>query len=216
MKHLKRQKVPTSWPVPRKGTAYVVKPYSNIEKGVPLLVVLRDMLKVAKTRKEVKRALHEKNVLINGRPVRDEKNSAQLFDKITLVPAKKSYKINLAENGKFKMEEVKESETNQKIAKIINKKLLKGKRIQINLSDGRNFISDIKCNVGDSVSVDFKNKKIEKCLPMKEGANVIVFAGKHSGKRGKILKSKKERKMVSLETKKEKINVLIKQIMVTE
>ena len=216
MKHLKRQKVPTNWPVPRKGTAYVIKPYSNIKNGVPLLIILRDMLKVAKTRKEVKRAIHERKILINGRQVRDEKNSAQLFDKITLVPSKKSYKINIAENGKFKMDEIKESETNQKIAKIIDKKLLKGKKIQINLSDGRNFISDIKCNVGDSVSIDFKNKKIEKCLPMGEGANVIVFAGKHSGKRGKILKLKKERKMVSLDAKGEKINVLIRQIMVTE
>jgi small subunit ribosomal protein S4e len=114
------------------------------------------------------------------------------------------------------MDEVKENETNQKIAKIINKKILKGKKVQINLSDGRNFISDLKCNVGDSVSISFKDKKIEKCWPLKEGANVIVFAGKHAGKRGEILKLKKERKMASLDTKKEKINVLIKQIMVTE
>lgn len=216
MKHLKRQKVPKNWPIPRKGTAYVIKPYSNLEKGVPILIVLRDMLNVAQNRKEVKRAIHENNVLVNGRVARDEKNSVQLFDKITLVPSKKCFKVNLAENGKFVMEEVKESEGNQKVAKIIDKKVLKGKKTQINLSDGRNFLSEVKCNVGDSVSINFKDKKIEKCLPLKENANVIVFAGKHTGKRGKILKLKEERKMASLETKKDKINVLIKQMMVTE
>lgn len=216
MKYLKRQQVPKNWPVPRKGTKYVVKPYSNLEKGIPLLIILRDMLKVAQNRKEVKRALHENKILINGRPARDEKNSAQLFDKITLVPAKKCYKVNLAENGKFMMEEIKESETDHKIVKVINKKVLKGKKTQLNLSDGRNFISDLKCSVGDSVSVNFKDKKIEKHLPLKENANVIVFAGKHAGKRGKILKLIEERKMVALKAKDEKINVLIKQIMVTE
>ena len=213
---MKRQTVPKSWPVPRKGTKYVVRPNFAPGKGVPLLILLRNMLKIAKNRKEVKRAIHEKNVLVNIKPAKDEKNSIQLFDKISLVPSKKHYKLNLSNNGKFIIDEIKEKDVNQKIAKIINKKVLKGKKVQINLSDGSNFLSDIKCNVGDSVSINFKEKKIEKCWPLKEEANVIVFAGKHMGKRGKISKLKPERKMASLETGKEKINVLIKQIMVTE
>jgi len=216
MKHLKRHKIPKNWPVARKGNTYVVRPKFGLNKGIPILVLLRDLLKVAKNRKEVKRAIHEKNILVNTIPVRDERNSVQLFDKISLVPSKKNYKLNLAHNGKFIVNEIKESEVNQKIAKIINKKVLKGKKMQINLSDGRNFISKIKCNVGDSVSIIFKDKKIDKCWPLKEGANVIVFAGKHAGKRGKISKLKTERKMAALDSKDGKINVLIKQMMVTE
>ena len=56
-RHLKRQVVPKSWPVPRKGTAYVIRPSFSPHKGLPLLVVLRDMLDVVKNRKEVKRAI---------------------------------------------------------------------------------------------------------------------------------------------------------------
>ena len=55
--HLKRQEVPKSWPVYRKGTKYVVKPGSALETGVPLLLVLRDMLHIAQNRKEAKRAI---------------------------------------------------------------------------------------------------------------------------------------------------------------
>ena len=216
MRHLKRQEVPKNWPLPRKGTAYVVKAYSNLNKSVPILVVLRDMLKVARNRKEVKNAIFEKNILTNERPERDDKNSMQLFDKVSILPSKKYYQIGLSEGGKFAMEEIKENETHKKIAKIINKRTLKGKKVQINLSDGRNFISDMKCNIGDSAVVNFKEKKIEKCLPLKEGANIIVFAGKHTGKKGKILKINLERKMISMESNKDKINVLIKQIMVIE
>ena len=216
MKHMKRQKVPKSWPITRKGSAYIVKANFNPTKGVPLLVFLRDMLKIAKNRKEVKKALYEKNITLNSRPAKDEKNSVLLLDKVGIVPSKKYYQLDLSNNGKFIVEEVKESESNMKISKIIDKKTLKGKKTQINLLDGRNFISDIKCNVDDSVLINLKEKKIEKCLPLKENSNVLVFAGKHTGKKGKITKLETERKIASLESNGEKINVLIKQIMITE
>lgn len=214
--HLKRQKVPKSWPIKRKGTTYVVRPNFNTQKGIPILIILRDILKIAQNRKEVKKALHLKHVLLNNKVVKDEKNSALLFDTITIVPSKKHYKLDLSEKGKFKVEEIKESEANNKIAKIENKKTLKGKKTQLNLSDGRNFLLDIKCSVGDSVLINFKNKKIEKCFPLKERENVIVIAGKHTGARGVINKINLESKMAELNIDKKKVNVLIKQLMVTK
>jgi small subunit ribosomal protein S4e len=216
MSYLKRQRMPKNWPVPRKGTAYVIKSSFGLEKGVPLLIALRDMLKVVKNRKELKKAIHEKKVSINGRLARDEKETVQLFDKIGLIPSKKYYKLNLSNKGKFVLEEIKESEANQKVAKIINKKILKGKKVQLNLSDGRNFIAETKCKVNDSVSINFKDKKITKCLPLEKGAKIVVFAGKHAGERGTLVKLKPERKMASLKIDKKEIDILIKQIMVTD
>lgn len=216
MKHLKRQTVPKNWPIPRKGTKYVVKPTFGSTKGVPLLILLRDMLKIAQNRKEVKRALYLKQVLINGIPAKDEKQGIQLFDKLGLVPTKKYYKLTLSSKGKFAAEEIKESEANQKVARIINKRILKGKKVQLNLSDGRNYLSDINCKVNDSVSIDFAKKKISKCLPLKEGAKIVVIAGKHAGERGTLKKLKEERKMAALNVEGNEVNVLIKQIMVTD
>ena len=120
------------------------------------------------------------------------------------------------EVGKFALEEIKEAEANKKIARVMDKKALKGKKLQLNLSDGRNFISDIKCNTNDSVVVNFKEKKLEKCLPFKDGANVMIFAGKHLGQKGVVKKIKAERKMVAVTVGKEEINALIKQIIVVE
>lgn len=212
--HLKRQKTPTNWLMHRKGTKYVARPNFKLKEGIPLLLFLRDMLKIAQNRKEVKRAIYLKQVLLNDNPIKDEKNTITLFDKISIVPSKKYYKLNLSEHGKFIFEEVKEEETHHKIAKIIDKKISKGKKIQINLSDGRNYISAIKCAVNDSIVFNFKDKKITKCLSLKENAKVIVFAGKHSGTRGSITKIKPENKTLEIETQNKKINVLIKQIMV--
>ena len=211
MTHLKRQRIPKNWPIHRKGTKYIVTP--NF-KGLPILIILRDILKLAQNRKEVKRALHLGNILLNGKIVKDEKNSALLFDVITNVPAKENYQIGLTEEGKFKVEKV--SESGEKIAKIMNKKILKGKKTQLNLSDGRNVLSEIKCSVGDSALISFKDNKIEKCLGLKEKAKVIIVSGKHSGKQGVVRKLKLERKMASVDSNKEDINVLIKQLMVTQ
>ena len=212
--HLKRQKVPKNWPIKRKGTAYIVRPNANISNGIPILIALRDMLKLAQNRKEVKRAIHVKNLLLNGSPVRDEKNSISLFDTLTIVPSNESYKLSLSEKGKFQIEKINAGEETHKIAKVINKKMLKGKKIQLNLSDGRNFLSDIKCNVNDSVLIDLKKKKIEKCLPLKENGEVLVFAGKHAGKKANINKINQVKKMAELTFNDEKINVLIKQLII--
>jgi small subunit ribosomal protein S4e len=155
-----------------------------------------------------------KNLLLNGKEVRDEKEGVLLFDVLTLVPSNKNYRLIILKNEKFNVEEIKENEANTKVAKIINKKLLKGKKIQLNLSDGRNFLSNIKCKTNDSVLINLKDKKIEKCLPLTEGAQATVFAGKHSGEKGKIEGINFERKIAEINNGKEKINVLIKQLMI--
>ena len=212
--HLKRQKVPKNWPIKRKGTAYIVRPNANLSKGIPILIALRDMLNLAQNRKEVKKAIHAKNLLLNGSPVSDEKNSISLFDILTIVPSNENYRLSLSEKGKFQIEKINAGEETHKVAKVINKKTLKGKKTQLNLSDGRNFLSDVKCNVNDSVLIDLNKKKIEKCLPLKEKGDVLVFAGKHSGKKANINKIDSVRKMAELIFEDKKINVLIKQLMI--
>lgn len=214
--HLKRQKAPKKWPVPRKGRVFIAKPVFNLKNGVPLLIVLRDMLKVAQNRKEVKMAIHNGDILFNGKKIKEERQGVLLFDVITLVPLKKNYILGIGLNGKFALEEISDKESNLKIAKVIGKKILKGKKVQINLSDGRNFISDMECKVNDSVVVNLKNNKIDKCLPLKEKSQMIVFEGKHAGERGVIEKVNEETKMVETNVNKKKVNVLIKQIMVLD
>jgi len=144
---------------------------------------------------------------------------------------KKIIELNCQIKANSKVEKV--SEAGKKIAKIMNKKTLKGKKTQLNLSDGRNVLSDVKCNVGDSVLINFKENKIEKCLEMKEKTKVLVVAGKHAGTQGIVIKMKPERKMASVvsdtingmpkegtrtsnDESKEEVNILIKQLMVVE
>ena len=94
--------------------------------------------------------------------------------------------------------------------------ILKGKKTQLNLSDGKNFLSDIKCNVNDSVLINLKDKKIEKCIPLKEKAKIIIIGGKHAGETGIINNIDSKGKNTESTIDKKKVNVLIKQLMVIE
>ncbi len=220
--HLKRQKSPKNWPIERKGTSYLVRPNHSGEKAVPVLIAIRDMLQLAEERREVKQAINSKQILLNHKAIFSDKDSILLFDILTILPAKesglheKNYRMIIGENKKFSLKEIDGKEASHKIAKIINKKTLKGKKIQLNLSDGRNFISDVKCKVNDSILVNLKSKGLEKCIPLKEGVKAIVYAGKHAGEEGIISEIDKENNRVKLEINKEAVNILIKQIMVLE
>ena len=56
MRQMKRQMAPKNWPIQRKGTTFVVK---GDEKGVPILIALRDMLKISKNKPKVEEKKNE-------------------------------------------------------------------------------------------------------------------------------------------------------------
>lgn len=211
-KHMKRQTIPKIWGLPRKGTTFVMK---NTTKGLPLVIALRDLLGIAQNKREVKKAVHKKDLMISNKLARDEKTPLELFDLLTIVPAKKNYSLTLTDKGKYALEEIADKDAKSKVSKVIGKKAIGEKKIQINLLDGRNYISDVKCNVNDSVTIDLVKNTISKVIPLKEKASVLIVGGKHIGTSGKITKMIPEHKMIEVETKEEKFNVLIKHIMVT-
>jgi small subunit ribosomal protein S4e len=213
-RHMKRLRMPKMWPLARKGMKYIAKPRGL---GIPISVVLRDMLKLAKNRKEVKKTIHEKQILLNQRNISNENNAIALFDVISVIPSKKHYKLGINENGKYEMEEIKESESERKISKIIGKRLMKKEKMQINFEDGRNILvkKDFKGKVNDSVLRNFKEKKIEKIIEMDRGGEILVLHGRHSGARAKIDKIIKEESMIEANTENKKtISVPIKFVMV--
>jgi small subunit ribosomal protein S4e len=206
--HLKRKASPKIWPVHKKGTKYIVVPN---EKGLPLLVAIRDMLKVAQDKKEVKKIIHESQVHVNGNIVKDEKYALKLFDVLKLQ--NKNYRLTFL-NKKYSLYEIPEKESKTKIVKIIGKKIMKGKKMQANLSDGRNYILAKECQMGDSALVNLAEKKIEHFIPLKEKSKVFVSSGKHIGKTGTV--EKIHNNLAEIKTDSEKINVNLESLIALE
>ena len=96
--HQKRISVPRSWPTHKKDHFWVVKTNPgthNYDQSVPLTVVIRDMLKLADTNREVIRVLHEGGVQVDGIVRRNFKFPVGFFDVVTIPAIGKSYRLSL-------------------------------------------------------------------------------------------------------------------------
>lgn len=183
--HIKRKTIPNSWPVPKTGTKYLAVPSHSRHEAVSLIMAMRDMLKFVKNKKEIKKILNEKALAVNGRKVSDMHYPVVLFDTLSILPVKKHYRLVLA-NKRFVFEEISEKESKIRIYKVIGKKILGGKKVQLNLNEGKNLLSPEKIEVGDFVEVDNAANRIQKIIPLKKDVEVVAIKGKHIGKRGKI------------------------------
>ena len=181
--------MPTSWPIPRKGKRkrFIAVPSHATSKGISVLFLLRDVLKITKTRKEARYMTLNGMVKINNQIRKDENFPVQVFDTINLEKAKLNYRLEIT-NKKFNLVEISAKEAENKIVKISGKKTIGIKTVQMNLDDGQNIITSEKFSVGDSVLLNTKEKKIVKILPLKEGAKVEIISGKHAGEKGTLVK----------------------------
>lgn len=190
MAHIKKTVMPKTWPVPRKGKRkrYVAVPSHGTNKGISLLFLIRDILKVADTRKEVRHMTLNGMVKINNKARSDENFPVNVLDVVNLSVGKESrfYRLEIV-NKKFKLVNIDAKEADSKIVKIIGKKILADGKVQMNLRDGQNFLSKDKFSVGDSALLDTKKDKISKILSLKKGANIEVIAGKHAGEKGELV-----------------------------
>lgn len=179
--HQTRQEASKLLPIPRKGTKYVARALSHQSSSVPVVIALREMLGLAKTAKEVNEMIKQKLLRINGREVKDCRESIRLFS--IFSAGNKSFKLTILPAGRFHLEEVRGDKT--RICKIIGKKILKGNKTQIALHDGSNLITKEKLNINDSLSLDF-NGRIISHSGIEKGKKALIFSGKHLGYSGLI------------------------------
>ena len=74
MAWLKRLAAPKIYPIERKVKKFIVSPRGPHPKeySIPLLVIVRDILKLADVAKEARHAIKHGDVMVDGRPVIDQ------------------------------------------------------------------------------------------------------------------------------------------------
>ncbi|MEM4271513.1 MAG: KOW motif-containing protein [Candidatus Pacearchaeota archaeon] len=208
--HLTRQAAPTNLPIQRKGTKYIVRTLDNPKSSVPVLIAVRDILKLAKNAREVKKMINLKLLKINGRVVRDYHETIKLFN---IFDADKSYFLSLLPTGKFFFKEAKNSSS--RLCKIMGKTNLPKNIIQFNLHDGSNIISKEKFNIGDTLIIDFSNK-IKQHIPLEKGRHVLVISGKNIGLEGKVLEVKDKKALIKFRDKEVAVELSTSQVIAYE
>jgi small subunit ribosomal protein S4e len=186
--HLKAYNAPKSWTIPRKTTKWVIRPDAGAhpqERALPIALLLKQ-LKIAATGREVKKILNEKVVLVDGAAVTDPHSATGFMDTIQIKPGF-ALRCTLDEKGRLKFIDIPEAELGKKICKIIGKRTLKGNKIQLNLSTGRNILAAKNdYAVGDSLLMDVPSQKITGHYPLSKGHTAFMTSGKHTGQVGVI------------------------------
>ena len=204
-KHLKRLPAPAFWPIHRKEFKYVINPKPGPHRknrSFPILLILREMLGLAKNRREAHRLLSERHVTVDGVVRRDESYPVGLMDVIEIPVIKKAFRILPIRSKGLGLHAIGGKEKGFKLCKIINKKNVRGGNLQLNLHDGRNILLK-NTNSEDMVEDVYKTRDVLKIgipsseilshLTLSVGALAIVENGKNRGRLVEIVAIEKRR-----------------------
>ncbi len=193
--HLKRLIAPRQWNISRKGTTFMLRPNPGahpLEMGLPLGLIIRDVLKLTKTMAEAKKLIHGQEILVDGVRRHDHRYIVGMFDVLAITPLKKNYRLLLDSQGRLTVREITATESALKLCKVLGKSVLSGGKIQYNLHDGKNVFITGKAQIGDTVVLSLPSLQVKEILVLKPGASVFLTKGRHAGDLG-TLKSQQGR-----------------------
>ncbi|WP_439027064.1 30S ribosomal protein S4e [Haloarchaeobius sp. DT45] len=189
-KHQKRLSVPKSWPVERKTNTFTVKADAGPhgEEGVPLVILLRDVLGYVDSKKEARYALNQGTILVNGKAVSDEQRPIGMFDIVAFTERDEYYRVFPDEGGRLALSPIEADAADSKLGKIVDKQQVTGGETQVSLHDGQNLqlAEASEYSTKDSLVIDNETNEIVAHFPYEEGALVTAVKGSHAGEVGTI------------------------------
>jgi small subunit ribosomal protein S4e len=179
---------------------------------IPLVIAIRDFLKIAQTMNEVKHLLNNNMVRVNGIIRKEPGFPIGLMDILEIdgdyfriVPSK--YGLTLIATN--------ESDGAIRLSKIQNKTHLKEKKLQLNLHDGSNMLTNkSELMTNDVIAINLKDNEITSTIKFDKGNVAVVTDGNNRGLVGKIDHIDKKLRTVSIAKGHEKFLVPIKYVFV--
>ena len=189
--HLKRMVAPASWRLARKEEKFVTKTRAGPHNSaaLPMVVLLRDRMNLARTMKEVKMILSDRSVLVNGKPCRDPRMGVGIFDIIAIPKMDQYFRILLDKKGRIVTVPIDAESAKTRLARVAKKTVVKGGKVQLNLDSGANVLADHQVKSRDSVvlSLEPENRfAVLDHFPFAVGHMAMVYAGRHAGRIGRI------------------------------
>lgn len=196
-KHLKRKPAPTIWSIHRKEAVWTIRPKPgphSLSRCIPLSLIVRDMLKFAKTGKEAKTIISQEKIKVDGKVQREEQFPVGLMDVISIPDAEKVYRVFPSEKGLF-LHPIKHEEAEFKLCRIEDKNVVKDGHVQLNLHDGTGVlirVNDPKkpeedvYQTLDTLKLSIPDREPLGYMKLTVGAPAIIIGGKNVGRYGKI------------------------------
>ena len=189
---LKRRAAPRSWTVPRKGTKWIKRPAPGPhaqDQSIPLLLVLRDLERVAHTAREARVLVNSGSVQVDGKVVRDLARGIGLLDTVSLgAPLNEHFRLLRDRNGKLTLVPIAAAEAAVKLGRVRFKHSVPGGKVEVTLHDGRNLLvpANSPYKVGDSLKIQLPSQKVLGHLPLAPGQLAYVAGGSHVGELARV------------------------------
>jgi len=193
-RHIKRYAAPRALALPRKSVVWTVKPAPGPHPSsgsIPLRLVVREYLGLARTAREVDRLLSEKRVLVDGRVRKDSKFPVGLMDVVQLPALNKNYRVLLDTKGRLILREIPQAEAQFKLCKVVRKDVISGGRIQLTFNDGKTLSGDFgEFKPRDVAKLSLPDPKILERIAYDKAAAALITGGRNVGRLGKIVEVK--------------------------
>ncbi|MFX1577334.1 MAG: 30S ribosomal protein S4e [Promethearchaeota archaeon] len=214
-KHMKRLAAPGHWQIKRKVHPFTIRanpgPHS-LQEGIPLGVIVRDMLQLTTTLGETRRILSQGHVKVDGRIRKDYKYPVGLMDVIEIAATKTKVRVVPDSQHLLRLFEIPKKELNLKPCKITGKKTVAKGNIQLHLHDGRTILLQVKdpkakpkepYRPGDTLLLKLPDQTIQEHIPLKKGITAVITGGDHTGNVGKLIKIDPENRLGTIQTTKD-------------
>lgn len=189
-RHVKRYAASRVLKLSRKTLVWTMKPAAgphSVDSSIPLRLVVRDYLAIARTAREADGIIYKGEVLVDGKVRRSPDFPVGFMDVVRLPSLNSSYRVLLDHRGRLILAGTEPSEASFKLCKIVRKQFIKGKKIQLTLHDAKNLTGDLlDYKPGDVVKLSLPEQKIMERNPFEVGSIVMVTGGRNVSKVGKI------------------------------
>ena len=199
MKTIKRLNTPAHLQIKRKHGKFFVKPSPGPHPSrfcLPLLHVVRDLLKLGDDHREAKKLIGLGYFKVDQKVIRDKGYPVGLMDVLSIDKMNKHYRILPDSHHGLILHEIAQKNIDFKLCRINQKSTIKGGHVQLNLHDGRNILINVKDPKNpkeakgfsrmDVLKISLPEQEIQKTIKFKEGNSAIIMDGKNIGQTGKI------------------------------
>jgi len=189
-KHLKRLNAPSHWMLDKMGGTWAPRPSQGphkLRECLPLIILLRNRLKYALTRREVIHIVQQRFISVDGKVRTDINYPAGFMDVISIKKTNEIFRLLYDTKGRFFLKKIDADQSNFKLGKVRSVQVGAKGIPYLVTHDGRTFrYPDPLIAINDSVKIDLKNNKIVDFIKFDSGNLAMITGGRNLGRVGTV------------------------------
>lgn len=190
-RHLKRLNAPNHWMLDKLGGIWAPRPTSGphkLRESIPLIVILRNRLKYALTKKEVETICIRKLIQVDHKTRTNAHFPAGFMDVLQIPRSGDNFRLMYDTKGRFVLQRIDEEAANFKLCKVQKRIVSKRGVPTLVTHDGRSLrYPDPVIKALDTVKLDLNTGKISGFIKFDTGATVMITKGHNIGRVGKLV-----------------------------